>query len=395
MNTGLRLTRKVLSGVAGRVREQVYRWHLEHRDFGVPAGRIALSYGGCLEAPHGGIVHGGRVKLAHLSQAFPEREGECNVLYLVSSAMPPHARTLVTHMKAHGVRFVWNQNGVAYPAWAGAGFTTVNRELSALMHLADFVVYQSEFCKRSAERYLGAAACGSEVIYNCVDTSRFEPSRRRDPAGPLVLLLAGSHQQPERVHLALEALAELKSTGTSARLLVAGRLDWEDAGAQVAARVTRMNLADDVDYHPAFTQAEAPDLYRRADVLLHLKYKDPCPTVVIEAMACGVPVVGSSSGGMHELVGDAAGVLLAVPDSWDEMQYPAVPQVVEAVREIAQEPERWRNAARARAVRLFDKSRFVARHRELFEKLALGRGGNADAAAPSRPRDERPPSQRI
>ena len=364
---------------ARRVREQVYRWRLERRNFAVPAGRIALSYGGCIEVPHDGIVHGGRVKLAHLVRAFPERGGECNVLYLVSSAMPPHARILVTHMKKRGVRFVWNQNGVAYPAWAGAGYTRINEELATLMHLADFVIYQSEFCRRSAECYLGAATCGSEVIYNCVDTHRFDPSRQREPSGPLVLLLAGSHQQPERVYLALEALAELKSAGIAARLLLAGRLDWDGAERQVAVRLAQMDLVNDVDRQRAFTQEEAPDLYRRADVLLHLKYKDPCPTVVIEAMACGVPVVGSNSGGMYELVGDEAGILIAVPDSWDVMHYPEASQVAEAVREIAQNPGPWRSAARRRAVRCFDGNHFVVRHREVFDGLVFGRSAAQQA----------------
>ncbi len=60
----------------------------------------------------------------------------------------------------------------------------------------------------------------------------------------------------------------------------------------------------------------APELYRAAHVVLHPKYKDPCPTVPIEAMACGVPVVGSRSGGTPELVSPDAGVLVDVEDVW-------------------------------------------------------------------------------
>ena len=50
----------------------------------------------------------------------------------------------------------------------------------------------------------------------------------------------------------------------------------------------------------------------------------------IEAMSCGVPVIGSLSGGMQELVSDEGGVLLDVPDHWDRMCYPEVDEMVDA-----------------------------------------------------------------
>ena len=52
-------------------------------------------------------------------------------------------------------------------------------------------------------------------------------------------------------------------------------------------------------------------MLRRAHVLLHTKVNDPCPTAVIEAMACGLPVAYPASGGTVELVGDEAGIGVA------------------------------------------------------------------------------------
>ena len=56
---------------------------------------------------------------------------------------------------------------------------------------------------------------------------------------------------------------------------------------------------------------------RRAHLLLHTKVKDPCPSTVVEAMACGLPVVYPASGGTVELVGDEAGIGVAHADTWD------------------------------------------------------------------------------
>ena len=74
-------------------------------------------------------------------------------------------------------------------------------------------------------------------------------------------------------------------------------------------------------------------------ILFHIKYKDPCPTVPIEAMSWGVPVIGSLSGGMPELVSDEGGVQLEVPDVWDKMCYPEPEEMVEAVVNIMSDLE--------------------------------------------------------
>ena len=183
------------------------------------------------------------------------------------------------------------------------------------------------------------------------------------------LLTAGTHYQPARVLGPIEALGHLRDAGCPAHLTVAGALRWPEAAAEVQAAIERLDLREAVTLRPAFTQAEAIVLYHEAHVLLHAKYHDPCPTVVIEALACGLPVIGSRSGGMPELVGDDGGELIDVPLSWDQPAAPEPEQIANAVmRTIPNWPARSR-AARARAERLFDAGSWVAEHRHIFESL--------------------------
>ncbi len=341
-----------------------YRRSLAGRPLVVPHGEPALSYGNVREI--GGIIAGGRVKLTHLADRWPESD-PFNVLYLVSSAPPPFARELVRWAKKRGAKFVWNQNGVGFPAWAGIRAWETNLPMRRLLRLADHVIYQSEFCRESADRWLEPASCPSSVLINPVDTALFKPAPAEFDSWRL--LAAGTHYQPFRVIGALETLRVLLDAGHRATLTVAGELRWQNADAEVHDAVTRLRLAEWVTMRPAFTQEEAVRLYQASHVLLHLKYHDPCPTVAIEALACGIPVVSSASGGMPEIVGADGGEMLDVQCDWFRANYPPPRAIAAAVARVMCEWPRRSEAARARAVRLFRKEDWVDAHGRIFEGL--------------------------
>jgi glycosyltransferase involved in cell wall biosynthesis len=346
------------------------QWHalqLRTGGFQLASGAPVLNYGGALPRESGAVIHGGRVKLTHLDRIFPENALTFNVLYLVSSAIPPHARELVRFARERGVKFVWNQNGVGFPGWAGAEAETFNAPMRALRREADFVVYQSEFCRVSAERFLGPSTAPYAVLLNPVDLAAFQP--RPQSAETWRLLAAGTHMEAERVTRAIEALAELQRRGRRGELTVAGEFRWPGAEREVEAAIERAGVKASVRLRPAYSQAEAVEMLQGSQVLLHLKYADPCPTAVIEALACGVPVVGSRSGGMPELVGTDGGELLEVPVSWDARQYPDAGSVADAVEQIMAQQASRSAAARARAERLFGHAAWVARHGEIFQQL--------------------------
>lgn len=322
-----------------------------------------------LDEPAGG----GMVKFQHLAERLPNTLDGFTVLYLGSSTMPLDAAALVRVARRRGAAFAWNQNGVAYPGWHGPGWELENAPRASLLREADHVVYQSAFCKVAADRWYGEPAGPWEVLHNPVDTTLFAPAARREDR-PFTLLLGGSQYQWYRVETALRTLRFVVDAVPGARLIVTGALSFlwgrpEDARRRVDALVDGLGLAGSVELVGPYTQREAPALLARADVLLHTKVNDPCPTVVLEAMACGLPVAHSATGGTPELVGDA-GVGVTAPLDWERDRPPAPDELAGAVLRIRDGLADYSAAARARAVERFDLQPWVERHRRLFEELA-------------------------
>jgi glycosyltransferase involved in cell wall biosynthesis len=349
----------------GRTR---YRWQLQRTPLSPRRKGPAVNYAEALAPDAAGLVHGGRVKLLHLVQEFPAAP-DFNILYLVSSAPPQFALELVEWAQKRGAKLVWNQNGVAYPAWFGHRSEEINAPMRELRARANYIFYQSAFCRDCANQFLGDVPTPGEIAFNCVDTERFRPVAAAQ-TGECRLLIAGSHHESYRILTVLDALAELKRRRFPVLLHLAGRLLWKGAKSDVARRIRELGIKDEVRPIPPYRQDEAPAIYQAANILVHVKYKDPCPTVPIEAMACGVPVIGSATGGMPELVSNGAGELLEVPESWEENFWPEPGAIADAVERIMSRWQDYRAAARANVEARFSKEQWVAQHRRVFEMLA-------------------------
>ena len=362
-----KLIRQVLAPVKKSISDIIKRNLIRHKQIILPKGKISLSYAG-MSPDLGTVVHGGRVKLAHLSEVYPECNNEFNILYLVSSSLPPFAEEWVQMARKNGVKIVWNQNGVAYPAWAGEKFLDINAPMRKLIHQADWVIYQSEFCRISSDYYLGEIKGLSSIVYNCVNSSAFIPVNKK-PKESVKLLVMGSHHQASRVIVPLEVLSLLLKSNVQAHLRIAGRFEWPNAEEEVHSKINYLNLEKHVEIFGPYLQEQAPKLYGDAHLLLHLKYNDPCPTVPIEAMSCGVPVVGSGSGGVPELLGSDGGFSLEVPPSWDHYFTPNPEAIADAVKTIIKDWDWWSTRSRQRVVNYFSKEKWLAEHEKIFSQL--------------------------
>jgi glycosyltransferase involved in cell wall biosynthesis len=330
---------------------------------GRPVPGVRVFYGHDRVPAAGERAAGGSVKMQKLNERFPNSPADFSILYLGTTWLPRDLDPLLRLARRRGAAIVVNQDGVGYPGWAGDRAEDVNRPLRRCLLAADHVVYQSQFSKLSADVFLGEPGGSWEILPNAVDVERFSPAATPPPNGP-VLLLGGDQTQEYRLELALRVLAVLRARQPSARLLVTGRLV-----SPLEPRLDELGLREHVFLLGEYAQRDAPAIFRRAHVLLHTKVKDPCPTLVLEAMASGLPVVYPASGGTVELVGDEAGVGVEHPDTWERDEPPSPEELAEAVEVVLADLRRYSEAARLRAVERFALEPWLDRHAELFERL--------------------------
>jgi len=331
--------------------------------------RPVLNYG--LSAPRSGmrLPIGGEIKYLHLRTRFPEHRQDFNLIYLVSSALPPHVVEVVRAAQARGAKLVWNQNGIAYPGFYGDFYPWFNQTMAALLPMADHVIYQSAFCRDSADRYLGIARGSSEILFNPVDSEKFCPRENLLATSTWELLCAGTNHSFYRVDSPLKAVKILRDRGHPVRLTIAGEFRWRDGDKEFNRAVRKLGLETCVVHKPPFSQDKAPEIYRGAHLLLHGKDKDPCPTVPIEAMACGLPVVGLASGGMPELVAPTTGCLVPVPQIWTEDCAADPVALADAVEKVMSDLGSFAQSARRHAQKTFDVRPWLDRHQAIFTEV--------------------------
>jgi colanic acid/amylovoran biosynthesis glycosyltransferase len=140
------------------------------------------------------------------------------------------------------------------------------------------------------------------LIPPAVDIEFFAPATQqvRRP-GPLrVLTIARLHWKKGHEH-ALAAIAALRARGVAVEYRIVGSGPHEPA---VRAAIDALGLAGTVQLEGSATPARVRDHLHRADVLLHAATSEGFCNAVLEAQACGVPVVCSDADGLSENVSD-------------------------------------------------------------------------------------------
>jgi D-inositol-3-phosphate glycosyltransferase len=136
-----------------------------------------------------------------------------------------------------------------------------------------------------------------------VDSSRFRPAEHRSLQSNRYILTVGRLNDPRKnVVLLLDAFAALPSTMRAVtRLVLAG-----SAGPppEFWARVRELDLVDQVTFRDSPTVEELVALYQSASVFASSSDEEGFGMVTVEAMACGIPVVSTRSGGPDCIIRD-------------------------------------------------------------------------------------------
>lgn len=206
--------------------------------------------------------------------------------------------------KFRATRVVVNYRGGDAEAFLGKSRRTVLRTLRR----ANLIVVPSRFLQSVFEGF----DVHAEIIPNVVEASRFHPGRTptaHDVTSPH--LVVARHLEPiYDIGTAIDAFALLRYRHPGARMSVAGR---GPERSMLERQTVERGLTGSVTFCGELSRESMAELLRSATVLVNSSLVDNAPNSLLEAMACGVPVVSTRVGGIPYLVENEVSALLVPP----------------------------------------------------------------------------------
>jgi spore coat protein SA len=196
-----------------------------------------------------------------------------------------------------------------------------------LLNKYDVVLAVSRYVKQSTINRLNVDSKKIGIVYNAVDTEFFKPcisseiEERRKKFGvfdnSFVISFIGRITPEKGLYHLLLASKILAQKGYKFKLLIsgpAGQFDKENFEGYPKLcfnLINGLNISGYVKYLGGLEREDLRDLYCASDlVVVPSIWEDPCPTVVLEAMATGKPVVAYPSGGILELIPPYGGIVV-------------------------------------------------------------------------------------
>lgn len=288
----------------------------------------------------------------HVECSYEARDSRCDAVLVIGATRRLAA---LRRARSRGIPIVQRLDGrnwIHRRRWTGLRHSLRaewnNRMLRLVRdRLASAVVYQSEFARRWWERDCGPAPVPAVVVHNGVDLERYTPGGIGEPPADRRRVLVvearfeGGYDVGIRWALGLaERLA--RDGGQPVEVVFAGQVGAKSRRLKPAPAVSAVWLG-------VMPPDEIPKLDRSAHCLFSADLHPACPNSVIEALACGLPVVAFDTGALSELVqGDAGRLVPYGGDPW-RVEPPDLDGLATAARHVLADPARFRAAARKQA----------------------------------------------
>lgn len=244
-----------------------------------------------------------------------------------------------------GVHATWLELSRKPLAWLSSWHRYTLAAEAAMFRHPDLraVICNSHMVKDDIARRFPEAASKLHVIYNGVDLEHFHPRLRdehrqavREKVGASrtapVILFVGSGYERKGVATLLEACSHMATA--EAEVWIVGR---DKSAARYEALARQLGIETRVRFFGG--QQDVRSFYAAADVFCLPTLYDPLPNAVLEALACGIPVLTSATSGAAELIHPGvSGYVCAARDASNLVHYLdtlCVPGAAEAMRTAA------------------------------------------------------------
>jgi len=143
----------------------------------------------------------------------------------------------------------------------------------------------------------------TEILYNGVDLNKFQPKKDKDDLKLKNIVVIGDLMPTKGQDFLIKALASLKDIDYKLKIIGSARVGMESYETELKDLIKTFALNDNIEFLGRRNDINV--LLPEADLLiLSATVPEACPMVVLEAMACGVPVIVSDLGGTKEIVKD-------------------------------------------------------------------------------------------
>lgn len=256
--------------------------------------------------------------------------------------------------KKRGVPIVQRLDGINWiqrKRWTGVRYHLRAEYGNALLaftrrYLADGIIYQSAFTQGWWENWYGETRVPKQIVHNAVDLQVYSPDVEGERPTDRFRIVVVEGSLAGGLDFGLNwalRLTEMLSAQLEMELLVVGNVD-QRRQADYQARTSAL-----VKFLGVVPREQIPSIDRSSHLYFSAEVNPPCPNAVIEALACGTPVLGFDTGSLSELVPPQAGrVVLYGGSPWD-LDEPDIPALAKAAAEILENQSGFRQGARSHA----------------------------------------------
>lgn len=191
-------------------------------------------------------------------------------------------------------------------------FRFTNRFLHQRMHS---LIAVSEFARNEIIKYFKIDPTRVNVVYNGIDESFkkveitesvLERLKSSYNIKPPYILSVGRLEPHKNVLNLLDAYAELVTKGCGESLVIVGGKHLPEYSKEVEEKIKHLGLSEKILIAPYIEDVDLPAVYSAASILVYISLHEGFGLPVLEAYACGVPVVVSDNTSLPEIAGEGA-----------------------------------------------------------------------------------------
>jgi glycosyltransferase involved in cell wall biosynthesis/2-polyprenyl-3-methyl-5-hydroxy-6-metoxy-1,4-benzoquinol methylase len=216
--------------------------------------------------------------------------------------------SILSEIKNRKGKIIQRLDGIYYPSKHQDKYIEFNRVIKEIYtNYADFVIFQSEYSKKQCFTMFGEKLSAQyALIVNGVNKKIFYPIfEKKELSQKLKVVTTGNFRNLDMLEPVIKALDTLEN-----------KLDFEltVVGPIVNPSLETLLKREYVNYVGSKNLEEVAGILRNADIFIYSHLNPPCPNSVLEAISCGLPVVGFDSGSMAELLYFSKELLASVSD---------------------------------------------------------------------------------